>query len=33
LAGVATRLLGIMLAAVAVEYIVVGVRQIWNATS
>jgi multiple antibiotic resistance protein len=33
LAGVATRLLGILLAAVAVEYIVVGVRQIWNATS
>ena len=32
LAGVATRLLGILLAAVAVEYIVVGVRQIWNAT-
>jgi multiple antibiotic resistance protein len=32
-AGVATRLLGILLAAVAVEYIVVGVRQIWNATS
>jgi multiple antibiotic resistance protein len=33
LAGVATRLLGILLAAVAVEYIVVGVRQIWNATN
>ncbi len=32
LAGVATRLLGILLAAVAVEYIVVGVRQIWIAT-
>jgi len=31
-AGVATRLLGILLAAVAVEYIVVGVRQIWNST-
>jgi len=31
IASVATRLLGILLAAVAVEYIVVGVRQIWNA--
>ena len=31
LAGVATRLLGILLAAVAVEYVVVGIRQIWDA--
>jgi multiple antibiotic resistance protein len=31
LAGVATRLLGILLAAVAVEYMVVGIRQIWDA--
>ncbi len=30
LAGVATRLLGILLAAVAVEYMVVGIRQIWT---
>jgi multiple antibiotic resistance protein len=29
--GITTRLLGILLAAVAVEYIVVGVRQIWDA--
>jgi multiple antibiotic resistance protein len=31
LAAIATRLLGILLAAVAVEYMVVGVRQIWDA--
>ena len=31
LAEIATRLLGILLAAVAVEYMVVGVRQIWQA--
>jgi multiple antibiotic resistance protein len=30
LAAIATRLLGILLAAVAVEYMVVGVRQIWD---
>jgi multiple antibiotic resistance protein len=30
LAGVATRLLGILLAAVAVEYMVVGIHQIWD---
>jgi multiple antibiotic resistance protein len=29
--GITTRLLGILLAAVAVEYMVVGVRQIWDA--
>jgi multiple antibiotic resistance protein len=29
-AGVLTRLLGILLAAVAVEYMVVGIRQIWQ---
>jgi multiple antibiotic resistance protein len=29
--AITTRLLGILLAAVAVEYIVVGVHQIWNA--
>jgi multiple antibiotic resistance protein len=29
--AITTRLLGILLAAVAVEYIVVGVRQIWDA--
>jgi multiple antibiotic resistance protein len=33
IASVATRLLGILLAAVAVEYVVVGVRQIWDAAS
>ena len=31
LAEIAARLLGILLAAVAVEYMVVGIRQIWNA--
>jgi multiple antibiotic resistance protein len=31
LAAIATRLLGILLAAVAVEYMVVGVRDIWTA--
>jgi multiple antibiotic resistance protein len=31
IASVASRLLGILLAAVAVEYVVVGVRQIWDA--
>lgn len=31
LAQIATRLLGILLAAVAVEYMVVGIRQIWDA--
>jgi multiple antibiotic resistance protein len=30
LAGVATRLLGILLAAVAVEYMVVGIHQVWD---
>ncbi len=29
--GITTRLLGILLAAVAVEYMVVGVHQIWDA--
>jgi len=29
--AITTRLLGILLAAVAVEYVVVGVHQIWNA--
>jgi multiple antibiotic resistance protein len=29
--AITTRLLGILLAAVAVEYVVVGVRQIWDA--
>jgi multiple antibiotic resistance protein len=33
LAGVATRLLGILLAAVAVEYMVVGVRQVWDSAA
>jgi multiple antibiotic resistance protein len=33
LAGVATRLLGILLAAVAVEYMVVGIHQIWDAAA
>jgi multiple antibiotic resistance protein len=33
LAQIATRLLGILLAAVAVEYIVVGIRQIWESAS
>jgi multiple antibiotic resistance protein len=31
LVAITTRLLGILLAAVAVEYMVVGVRQIWDA--
>lgn len=31
IAEIATRLLGILLAAVAVEYMVVGIRQIWDA--
>jgi multiple antibiotic resistance protein len=30
IAQIATRLLGILLAAVAVEYMVVGIRQIWD---
>jgi multiple antibiotic resistance protein len=33
LAAIATRLLGILLAAVAVEYMVVGIRQIWDAAA
>lgn len=31
--AITTRLLGILLAAVAVEYMVVGVRQIWDAAN